>query len=443
MAAAEGADDEDGGKSEGGEPENAEKKQEEDHMDGGWEDEEERARLLAQCQPGTQDEERLPALAALHEKAMESSNWEPLWADKDVRAALLSCADPPDPDFGKNPFGEEEPDPPSDFVRTLAVTTLVCLATCVGNRSAMAEHPLLRHALVGNADEDRAFRLRERVFLLLCGLLLAGACTDPSDDHVPSRPPTPMKCEVCGLIPCVCKAGEKVWRNSDLEVCHALMLGVAPELPVGLRVGVLGTLCTVALSSVVDPALLWGNRKLRAGLVNAALPGEPEDVRVGALEALWAFTACDLVQPRMWGEKPVREALLRGAEAYAKVGEGEGETTLRQTEGVRSRALNSLANLASSVVNRAPMWKSSRLATAVLQAVSGGGPLRSDSLRVLAELTKQWTNRAKMVAAGVLELLEAAEDDEALSFKERRNCGFARERLQEARDAALSGPFQP
>lgn len=265
---------------------------------------------------------------------------------------------------------------------------------------------------------------------------------DPSDDHIPSRPPTPRKCEECGLIPCVCKAGEKVWRNTDMDVCHALMLGTASELPVGIRVGVLGTLATFALSSVVDPARVWANRRLRAGLALSAAATEPEEVRIHAVEALWAFTACDSVQERMWREKKVRDSLLQAAEPSCQAGD-KAAPALPQSDGLRCRALSALANLASSINNRAAMWRERRLATSVLQAVSAGGPLRRDGLLILVELTKQWTVRASMVSAGVLDLLAAAAEDKALRSDHRRNCGFARSRLQEAVDAAKGGPFQP
>jgi len=280
--------------------------------------------------------------------------------------------------------------------------------------------------------------------LALCCIALGGACADPGDDHIPLHPPTPRACEVCGLCPCVCNAGEKVDRTSDMDVCNALVLGAARGQSSRVRADICGTLCTLALSSVVDPSKVWANRQVRAALVICAEFGEPAEVRLNALGALWAFACCDLVQARMWEEKEVREVLCKSAALEGR-GPLEGALVSKlQGEEVRVKALESLANLATERSNRGPMWRNGQLAAVLLQATAEGGLLRACALKVLIELTKNWDNCAQMASAGLLDLLAAASArDEALDAEERRQCGFARDRLQEAVDAARGGPWQP
>lgn len=408
---------------------------------GGWEDENERAQFLLKCKPATANEEGAcrQALLEFRDKAQATANRDDLWADIQIRAALLACAAPPDPNYGKNPFGDEESEPPSDTVRTLATTILLCLAGSTSVRRDMAVSSDVRNTLVGNAAHDRPTLLRHRTFMTLSNLAIDGLLTDPSDDHIPSRPPTPVACEVCGLIPCVCFAGEKEDHSSDLEVFHAWMNGLEVKESASLREHILGSLSTVSASCTVDAWKMWGNRKLRSSVVANAAMDQPMDVRSSALSALWAFSACDHIQARMWDEKSVRDVLMTCAEARV----GQPGESVAQPAMLRNKALCTMENLATMNVNRNPMWRNGRAARVLLQAVSDGGMLRSNSLRVLVELTKCWDNLARMVHSGVLEMMAAAVDDASLDKKERRNCAFAYERLQEADDASRKGPWLP
>mmetsp|Transcript_68203 Transcript_68203/g.142525 ORF Transcript_68203/g.142525 Transcript_68203/m.142525 type:complete len:420 (+) Transcript_68203:102-1361(+) len=400
-----------------------------DLLPGGWKSDEERHALLAKCANGTPEEERVEALCCIREKALLPAHLTTLWEDEELCLALLACAEPPDPDFGKNPFAEEEPDPPTDLVRTLAVTIFACLATCEENRHPMAKDFDLRHVIASAAlDVDRPILLRERAVLLLGSLALAGGCFDPSDDGVPTEPPSPTTCEECGCCPCVCKAGDKVWLNEDIHICHGLAVGLGKEVSSFLRAKTLGILCSMATASTLDASRLWRNRRIRTAVIDTCDVNETEEVRVAALEALWAFSACDLLQEGLWAEAKVRNTLLKAAEGSKEV----NGALFQQSVDIRGRALRALANLATSLNNQRTMWCNQHLSLVLLEAVSAGGIVRADAMDVLVELSKNWTNRPGMVAAGLSNLFRAAADDEGLQSDERRNCQFACERLAAA-----------
>merc|ERR1712194_651815 len=202
--------------------------------------------------------------------------------------------------------------------------------------------------LPGERIEEYFFLLRTRAALAICSVV-QGGLADPGDDDVPSQPQTPKACEVCKCSPCVCAADEAIDRSSDVDVCNALMVCVEAELPATVRAQVLGTLWTLAASSLTDAEKLWHNRSVRKGLEKCARIGEHVDVRLSALGALWAFSACDDIRVRMWNDGEVQKVLLDSAAPEGQTKEGAWQM---QLEEVRTTAFEVLANLARHTDNQ-------------------------------------------------------------------------------------------
>merc|ERR1712194_818143 len=162
-------------------------------------------------------------------------------------------------------------------------------------------------------------------------------------------------------------------RSSDVDVCNALMVCVEAELPATVRAQVLGTLWTLAASSLTDAEKLWHNRSVRKGLEKCARIGEHVDVRTTAFEVL--------------------------------------------------------ANLARHTDNQVAMWKTDTLSRTLVRTISTGGPLRTTALAVVVELTTCFNNLAAMVRVGVHTILAAAAEDDGIGEADRIPLCAARDRL--------------
>eukprot|EP00927_Polykrikos_kofoidii_P076779 TRINITY_DN73805_c0_g1_i1.p1 TRINITY_DN73805_c0_g1~~TRINITY_DN73805_c0_g1_i1.p1 ORF type:complete len:502 (-),score=120.46 TRINITY_DN73805_c0_g1_i1:144-1649(-) len=397
---------------------------------------------VAQSKPR---EDRVKALLLLRGKAMNADFREALWADEEIRTLLITCARGPDPDAPQKSLYSDGPEMPDEGVRAVALGAIIHLSAAEANRNDMAADPKVREVVmmgmqVFAADEEQSEFLRQRGFMSLVAVILAGACSPGDEEH----------------------DGQKMFDHA--------MLGFNKELPTRTRAGVLGTLWSLTLSGKADAKAFWKFRPIREAIRKVAAPGENPVVRENALGFLWALTTKEENRVPMWEDEEVRQVLLEsvpptfvprpseeeseldeldllladsdseeGEAGGSAVGEDADEQVDRtyQSVEIRTKALRALACLASEVANREPMWNHEPLAVALLDAASEteAAEVRASAIAALLQLGMCYENQLPMYGAGVHSVLALAAEDSTLqkilTKQERQSCGISALRIVE------------
>ncbi|CAE8618205.1 unnamed protein product, partial [Polarella glacialis] len=362
---------------------------------------------------------------------------------KPVRLALLDAIQPPNLARGKSMYVDDGPVDNDPAVRTVAVGILVNLAADPTVRAAMAQDKEVREMLVDVLrqlpipdppvpDEDgkvpqgpegpAPFYLQSRAQLLLTLLALGDACDGAIQRPRLSGEPeeAPAELEVAAQEEPIQDVAEAaaVAGQSIKDVDAA---GGGPDAPTDvadldeLKKGsdagseqvtwfadklYLGRLSGDAVTAGVAMV----RRRWRDGATEA---GEPDNVRISALRALWSFAARVETRDDMIQEPSVHRAFAfavaeqavetqrqlqqRQAASQADV----AECSLRpQSLEVRAEGICGVLALAGSNDEvRQALWADQRIASGLLDAVARTGRLRSLAVRALAELSLSWANQ--------------------------------------------------